>query len=123
MLSCQWWAFWKFSAASANLWGQSTDRSEAGELRKVAKGLTHAPLPQLAQGPLPPPHPRPRPTTTVPVLAPEPLPFPTGLSTPSVHTSLARHLGLVPAASSSEAPVPVSTATCPSISHLATQHA
>lgn len=41
-----------------------------------------------------------------------PSPFPAVISKPSVHTSLAHHSALIPVASSTEAPVPLSTAVC-----------
>lgn len=69
---------------------------------------------QLAQGPVGGAHGPPLPTQThhhcpCPGF---PSPFPAVISKPSVHTSLAHHSALVPVASSTEAPVPLSTAVC-----------
>lgn len=97
MLSCQRWAFWKFSAASANLCGQSTGRSGAEEAPPSPGEMPAWQMPHSRTSA----HPGPPPLSLF--WLPEPLPA--GLATPS-----ARRLGLVPAAASIEASVPVSAA-------------
>lgn len=100
MLSCQRWAFWKVSAASASLCGQSTGRSEAKEALPAQRETPEGQVPPSRASAHRPPLPS-QPPTLPRLWLPEPLPA--RLTTPSAQRRLALRVGLVPAAASLEA--------------------